>query len=392
MSQILEAESRLIGDMYDATLDPGLWPTVVQRFAEVAQADQANVLAFDRLNPDYFLFHGFGSQPEHLELYQSGGFAPLDMEFAGRWMLAGGGLGKAVANHQHEGGLAGYQRAAGRLFTEFFDKVDIYYQCGGLLEMTDFRWSVLGLHRGREGGAFEDETIATVSRLMPHLRRALQIHRQLVAANQRNARLYRLLDGLATGVVLVDSGNRIRYANPQAERLLQQHDGLSVDARHTLHASSPALNTDLQALLAGAIRVSQREASALGAGGVLACPDRVGTGMLMLTVAPLSELAGYAELSSEGIAAAVFLTDPEAWQCLSQALLKRAYGLSDRECALCEAFANHPTLEGVASHSGLSLSSVRTYMKEIYAKTGRRSQAELMHLLKGLRLDFEHIR
>lgn len=392
MSQILEAESRLIGDIYDATLDPGLWSTVIQRFAEIAQADQANVLAFDRLNPDYFLFHAFGSQPEHRELYQSGGFAPLDMEFAGRWMLAGGGLGKAVANHQHEGGIEGYQRAAGRLFTEFFDKVGIYYQCGGLLEMTDFRWSVLGLHRGRQGGAFEDETIATVSRLMPHLRRALQIHRQLIATNQRNARLYRLLDGLTTGVVLVDSGSRIRYANPQAERLLQQHDGLCVGGQHTLRANGAGLNAELQTLLAGAIRVSQREASPSGAGGVLACPDRLGEGMLMLTVAPLSELAGYEELSSEGIAAALFLTDPQACHRLSQTLLKRAYGLTDRECALCEAFANHPTLESVAAHAGLSLSSVRTYMKEIYAKTGKRSQAELMHLLKGLRLDFEHIR
>lgn len=392
MSQILEAESRLIGDIYDATLDPGRWSVVIQGIAEIAEADQANVLAFDRLNPDYFLFHAFGSRPEHRELYRSGGFASLDMEFAGRWMLAGGGLGKAVANHHHEGGIKGYQRAAGRLFTEFFDKADIYYQCGGLLEITDFRWSVLGLHRSRRGGAFADATLATVSRLMPHLRRALQIHRQLIATNQHNSRLYRLLDGLTTGVVLVDAGNRIRHANAQAEQLLWQHNGLGVDAQHTLRASAAEQDAELQALLAGAIRISQREASSVGAGGVLACPDRTGGGMLMVTVAPLSELAGYEELSSEGVAAALFLTDPQAWQCLSKPLLKRAYGLSERECALCEAFANHPTLEGVASHTGLSLSSVRTYLKEIYAKTGRRSQAELMHLLKGLRLDFEHIR
>lgn len=392
MSQIAEAESRLIGDIYDATLDPERWKAVIQGLACLTRAEQANVLAFDRLNPEYFLFHSFGTQPEHHELYQSGGFAPLDMEFAGQWMQQGGGLGRAVANHHHEGGIEGYHRAAGPLFTEFFDKVGIYYQCGGLLEKTDFRWSVLGLHRSRQGGAFEDETLATVSRLLPHLRRALQIHRQLISATQRNARLYRLLDGLATGVTLIDAGGRIRYANVQAERLLREHDGLAVGHGHDLHASAPAQDAELQALLAGAIRVSQRTASTSGAGGVLVCPDRRGEGLVMLTVVPLSEFAGYQELSSDGIAAAVFLTDPHANHRLSQALLKRAFGLSDRECSLCEAFANAATLEGVAAACGLSLSSVRTYMKEIYAKTGKRSQAELMHLLKGLRLDFEHIR
>lgn len=392
MSQIAETESRLIGDIYDATLDPERWTSVIQGFATLARAEQANVLAFDRLNPEYFLFHSFGTQPEHHELYQSGGFAPLDMEFAGEWMQRGGGLGHAVANHHHEGGIEGYHRAAGRLFTEFFDKVGIYYQCGALLEKTDFRWSVLGLHRSRQGGAFDDETLAMVSRLLPHLRRALQIHRQLISANQRNARLYRLLDGLAAGVALVDAGGCIRYANPQAERLLREHDGLSVGPRHELRAAAAAQNAELQSLLTGAIRVSQRSASPSGAGGVLSCPDRQGGGLLMLTVVPLSEFAGYQELSSDGIAAALFLTDPDASHRLSHGLLRRAFGLTERECELCETFANAPTLEGVAETCGLSLSSVRTYMKEIYAKTGKRSQAELMHLLKGLRLDFEHIR
>ena len=45
-----------------------------------------------------------------------------------------------------------------------------------------------------------------------------------------------------------------------------------------------------------------------------------------------------------------------------------------------------------AEHSGLSTESVRTYLKAIYEKTGQHSQAELIRLLMGLRVDFEHIR
>lgn len=214
----------------------------------------------------------------------------------------------------------------------------------------------------------------------------------VVGASLRRPHLYRLLDGLAMGVLMVDAATRIRYANSQAERLLLQHDGLGVSARQELRASDATQQAELQSLLGGAFLAGQREPSACGAGGVLACHDASGGGLLMLTVAPLSEMAGYEELASDGIAAAVFLTDPRARHRLSQALLKRSFGLTDREAELCEAFLNSPTLEGVATACHLSLSSVRTYMKEIYAKTGRRSQAELMHLLMGLRLDFEHIR
>lgn len=392
MSQISEAESRLIADIYDATLDPGRWSAVIRALAELTRADKANVLAFDRLNPDYFLFHSHGTSPEDLERYQAGGFATQDMEFAGKWFQKAGGLGKAVANHHYDGGLEAYIRDAGPLFSEFFARVGIHFQLGGLLEKTDFRWSVVGLHRGPDGQAFEDDAIATVTRLMPHLRRALQIHRQLAGASQRHARLYRLLDGLTTGVLLLDGGSHIRYANAEAERLLQQHNGLTVGSHHDLRAGAPASQAELQSLLQGAISTSQRTAATAVAGGVMACTDSRSGHLLMLTVVPLSEMAGYEELASDGIAAAIFLTDPRSRHRLCLPLLRSSFGLTERESELCQAFVNHPTLEGVAAACRLSLSSVRTYMKEIYAKTGRRSQSELMHLLMGLRLDFEHIR
>ncbi|HEX4870451.1 MAG TPA: PAS domain-containing protein, partial [Moraxellaceae bacterium] len=253
------------------------------------------------------------------------------------------------------------------------------------------RWSMVGVHRGPAGTPFEPDAVATVSRLMPHLRRALQIHRQLAGATTRPLHLHSVLDGLTVGVLLLDADGRVRYANNHAEALLRQHDGLQVGPRHDLRAGSPARQAELQALLREAIRTSRRDTATAG-GGVVACPDASGDGLLMLTVAPLSQLAGYQELDSEGIAAAVFLSDPHARHQLALGLLKRAYDLTDREGAICEAFVNSASLEAVAATCGLSLNSVRTYMKDIYAKTGERSQAELMRLLMGLTVDFQHLR
>ncbi|HEX4869683.1 MAG TPA: hypothetical protein VFV15_03025, partial [Moraxellaceae bacterium] len=109
MSPDTEAESRLVGDIYDAALEPRLWGDVAARIAQLTRADKATVLAFDRLNPDYFLFHSHGTTRDHLERYQTGGFAGLDMEFAGQWLQAD----RAVANHHHFGGIDRFKEAAG---------------------------------------------------------------------------------------------------------------------------------------------------------------------------------------------------------------------------------------------------------------------------------------
>ncbi|MCC6374187.1 MAG: hypothetical protein IT465_05155, partial [Moraxellaceae bacterium] len=73
-------------------------------------------------------------------------------------------------------------------------------------------------------------------------------------------------------------------------------------------------------------------------------------------------------------------------------LLKENYQLSPREVTVCQYFINTPNINSIAEHSGLSIESIRTYLKTIYEKTGQHSQAELIRLLMGLRVDFEHIR
>ena len=86
------------------------------------------------------------------------------------------------------------------------------------------------------------------------------------------------------------------------------------------------------------------------------------------------------------------MTDPDQGYHLSDHLLQDNYQLSPREVTICQLFVNNPNINTIAEHSGLSTESVRTYLKAIYEKTGQHSQAELIRLLMGLRVDFEHIR
>lgn len=384
----MKREFDLIGDIYDAVLEHRLWPRVLQNICEVGEADKAVFVATDILNPRYNLAFIHGYPVEALHEYRDGGYDRLELEFMGKHWMHKLPLGEPSSS-THVWGSADAYRAAGGAYVEFLNRWGVYHQAPVQFELSDFRFVAVGLNNGLER-PFTDAHLAFMRRIGPHLRRAMQVHRQLTEAQQENSQLYAALDLLLTGVVLLNVQGRIAYANPAAEKLLRQHDGLQV-GQDGLKAHFPEQQPQLQKLIRGAIETSQRDCQG-DTGGVISLKGRSRSTPLMLTVMPLSQLEDYQELRSNHIAAAVFLTDPEAGHQLSTRLLQGNFGLSLREIEICQHFVNMPVLEALAPQLGLTLSSLRSAFKIIYEKTGRHSQAELMRLLMGLRVNFEHIR
>jgi PAS domain-containing protein/DNA-binding CsgD family transcriptional regulator len=390
-SDASEVEFRLIGDIYDAALATELWPQVLQEIVTLSGSNSAIITALDKLNPNYTFAFTHNIPDEPLRVYREAGLDAADMELNAGPMICTG-VGSTLLSTTAYGTQEEYIRRAGEFYERCLKPSNIYYLAGTLLDHGEFRAGLLGIHRPESWAPLTRVQTDLLARLCPHIRRALQIHRQLTSANRRNAQLYQLLDSLATGVLLLNAHGHLRYANARAEALLAQHGALRITVREGVQAARAEQDLELQELIRSAIATGRRELGPNGAGGVIALrTEKAGT-PLMLTVTPLSELAGYRELASDEVAAAIFLSDPHGRHVLSRPLLKASYRLTERECDLCEAFANNATLEGAAAACGLALASVRTNMKSIYEKTGQHSQAELMRLLMGMTLDFEHIR
>lgn len=384
-------EHHLIGDIYDAALNPTLWSGILSRIAGLVGANSAIITALDTLNTDYTLAFTHNIPADALRIYREAGLDALDMEVNGAPLIEQG-IGTMIYSSEVYGSQEEYIRRCGDLYHRCFVPSNIHYLSGTLLDHGDFRWASLGIHRPEQEAAFTPAQTAPLARMSPHIRRALQIHRQLTNVQRQNARLYRMLDGLTTGVILLNRHAQICYANVQAEQILRQHGSLRVTVREGLQAVQPAQDEELRQLIQAAVTTGLRETGNVSGGGVIGLKQQSRSNPLMLTVTPLSGLAGYGELANDGVAAAIFLSDPHARHSLSRKLLKGSYGLTERECDLCEAFVNHVLLENMATACGLSLSSLRSYMKTIYEKTRQHSQAELMRLLMALTLDFEHIR
>lgn len=67
---------------------------------------------------------------------------------------------------------------------------------GVLLDRGNYRWAVMGLHRAPHTQGFEATELNFLKRIGIHLRRSLQIHRQISLVQQDNISLYTVLDCL----------------------------------------------------------------------------------------------------------------------------------------------------------------------------------------------------
>ena len=231
----------------------------------------------------------------------------------------------------------------------------------------DTQWEPLGRAKGKA--------------LQPELWDLVQS--RLLSMNQHACLLYGMLDELSSGLILLGAEGDVRHLSPRAKQVLKQHGGLTLHSHRGLQAVMPDQDIQLQEILlktASGINIGRCNSHLVGLqrehGGV----------PLVLKFMSMREVNGNQEFIRNGVVAAIFLNTPAARHMLSRELLQQMYGLSDREFELCQAFLSHASLDEMANTCGLTLGTVRVYMKGIFAKTGQHSQAALMRLLLGLTL------
>ena len=78
---------------------------------------------------------------------------------------------------------------------------------------------------------------------------------------------------------------------------------------------------------------------------------------------------------------AVFVSDPDLQLQSLDGLLAPLYGLTPTESAVVEFLVQGARVETIAHRLDVSLNTVRTHLKRVYAKTGATGQSSLMRLL-----------
>jgi DNA-binding CsgD family transcriptional regulator len=213
-----------------------------------------------------------------------------------------------------------------------------------------------------------------LDQLMPHIERGLEIALRLERLDAAHRAIQAALDELTVGIALLDEAGRVLHMNRTLARHVEERDGLSV-APDGLRAASPSTMAALRSLV---VRAIDEYAPSSGAVSIeRAAKHRP----LHVIVAPIRPTAG--ERAGGLARALVLVADPELHTVVPAELLRATYGLTDAEARVARRLRRGKALEEVADELGISVSTVRNHLKQVFEKTGTYRQAELVHLLHG---------
>ena len=206
---------------------------------------------------------------------------------------------------------------------------------------------------------------------------------------------YNLIDKLAQPIMLLNLSGQVVHNNPVMQRFLAENECVQViNQRLTLPEKDQIQFLEKLYQIEEAFRYKQAQLeqykdikfSITETGRSLSCT--------------INLLASEKEMSFFGIRPLVMLSFDDVPRVLrdeqenkqkyhlNHQYLKQTYNLTKRELELCDLFVMGMNLEQVAEQMGLTRSSIRTYLRNIFAKTPCSSQVELMQLLMSIRSSY----
>jgi DNA-binding CsgD family transcriptional regulator len=230
----------------------------------------------------------------------------------------------------------------------------------------------LGVIRAKSAKAFGAEDKRFLRCLMPHLQRAMRLHRKTVQLSAFARTNSDALDHWTTAVLLLDHDGAVVALNHAASVLLAARDGLFIE-RGTLRAANARDCAVLRRFVCGAInRIANCHAN-----GMMLIDRPSGKRPLHLLITPCVNERAFFGIGGNAL---VFVSDPEAEITLA-GVLQRLYALTPAEAKVSELLASGRSVKEIAQGASVRENTVRIHLKNIFGKTGTKRQAELVKLI-----------
>ena len=233
----MNVELSLIGQIYDAALDPDLWTDVLGQCDRYFNSAQTFIAIENAITPSASTFYASIHDPDWLEQYAKSYMLinPMRLAVTGR-----AGAGDIVLTRDL---MTEREYRATRFAREFLSERRITDIAVAILEMTATRITVLSTQRSYEQG-FADEVLRKKLQLvLPHAQRAVRIAGLLEHHKMMSATMADTLDLLAAAVFLVTAAGGLVHANARGTDLLAGKDVASA-----MGISEATVRTHLKAI------------------------------------------------------------------------------------------------------------------------------------------------
>lgn len=367
-----ETALELIALTYDAALAPEKWRAFMERFARVMGARSA-ILRENYANGNVGLFEAVGYDPAFVAAYRKH-FVYLDYYLP---ILRDTPVGTP---RRASGAMPWAQQHKTEFYNDYHAAQNMHHAMGCILARNDHYDLLFGMQREIGQPDFSEEDMRLIRIVTSHMARAVLIHSQMATVSLQKHWVWSALDCLRVGVILLDGRGQPLHLNRAAERLAGGGNGFGA-GREGLTLPTATDTARLRCLIADAADLATGRGGA--AGGCLRvrmAGSRAATLQFQVIPLPhgLSERP-WAPSQADGCVA-VFVSTAGGPR-LSWSRMMALHGFTRAEARLASMLAEGISLEEAAATLSISIHTVRSQLKTVFAKTGVTRQAELVALL-----------
>lgn len=371
-----EAEelSQVIGDVYDASLDPALWPTAIEsicRYIGAASAGLHSQDAITRVTDALFWWGRDTDAPDYFRAYreQYGRINPI---FPGAIFFD---VEQTVAVPDV---ISCEEFVQTRFFREWLAPQSLTDGLFSNLEKGVRSCALFTAMRHAREGPVDERMRQRFELITPHVRRSMLIGKVIDLHRVEAAALADTLDQLTSGVVIVDSAGRIIHANATAHRMIAEANVLRAASGKLL-----ALEAKGGRSLLDVFAAAEAGDAAVGKGGI-AVPLAARNGdRYVAHVLPLTSGARRKAGISYAATAALFIREASLDLPSPPEAAANEFKLTPAEVRVLFAIVQIGGVPEVAPVLGISEQTVKSHLHRIFEKTSTKRQADLVKLVAG---------
>lgn len=242
------------------------------------------------------------------------------------------------------------------------------YMMGILIETEEKKWTVLKFCRKSSHKAYSENDSISLKNIIQHLSRALKVHRSMEEIKNKPNIESKILENIPMGIFIIDNNKSIIYENKYALELKKTNDLLRFNNKFSINHDDYSKEFDniiLKSFHKNIISESNL---------ILDNKDKFKSLRMIIKNFKNNDF-------SYGRIFIIYILPFKYNYSLPKSHMIKVYNLTNREIIICEQFMNGFTLKEISDNIGSTMSSLRTYFKNIYEKVSCSSHQELMCFL-----------
>ncbi len=349
--------------LYEAPMEPKLWPGLMASLAEMSQSDIAGVCSYYNKEQHWWFSSLKPKMRTALELHTSDGDESVLVQAlkqpqpklvqTARWLPAG--------------------FAESAFCREFFKAHGFPPEGGCLGDLLNDGKNISRFAVFRQSRKpYDSRSLRNLSSLWPHLTRAVQLTLKLLPTAGTELAPSSVFDLCLMGVITIDAERRVLDTNTVGRSLLDRRAALTCEGGYLM-----ACNAETQAKLDRAVSlVSEREHEPAESFLV-----STASAEQPLAVCVMRVTAAIRRAVGTRASAVVLVQNPGEGLCFDRTLLQKVYGLTYAEATVAASIAAGRAVADIAAQMSLSRHTIRSHLYRVFDKLHVRHQSELTHLL-----------